>query len=142
MKKPKVYDKAKWHYGGNFRKDLEDHQGFVHTGMFVGWLIDHDMISEEFAPETARFRSGELTGAKVYELWDGVLVDDMLTDEGNRFAQAYFDFETGQYINDYGEILSRGLPTMYHVQDTRANYERLKQRINQRYDVWKKSQVA
>jgi hypothetical protein len=107
-----------------------------------GELIEHEMISEEFTLEPARFRSGELTGTQVYELGDGVLVDDMLTDEGNRFTRAYFDFKTGQYMKDYDEILSRGLPTQYHVKDTKDNYERIKQRINQRYEVWKKSQVA
>ena len=102
--------------------------------------IEHGMITEEFSAEAARFLSGELTGTQVYELWDGALVDDMLTEEGNCFARAYFDFETGQYLKDYDELLSRGLPTMYHVQDTRENYEHPKQRINERYEAWKKGQ--
>jgi hypothetical protein len=39
-------------------------------------------------------------------------------------------------------MLSQGLPTMHHTQDKRENYERLKQHINQRNEVWKKSRAA
>jgi hypothetical protein len=138
MNKPHVYDKAKWHTDGKFPKDLKQYQAFVHTGMFVSWLIEHDMISPDFVAETSRFRSSELTGTQVYELWDGALVDDMLTDEGNRFAQSYFDFQSGQFLKDYEEVFPSA-PTLYHVQDTRENYERIRDRINQRYDDWKKS---
>src|SRR5690349_16151301 len=28
-----VYDKAKWHFGGNFPEDIDNFQGYVHTGM-------------------------------------------------------------------------------------------------------------
>ena len=139
MSKPHVYDKAKWHYGGDFPRGLSDYQGFVHTGMFVGWLIEHGMISEEFEPETARFHSGELTGTQVYELWDGALVDDMLTEKGNEFAHAYFDFKLGKYLADYGELLGRGLPSHYHVQDNGENYARLKERIDERYADWQRT---
>ena len=139
MSNPHVYDKAKWHYEGEFPSRLSSYQSFVHTGMFVGWLIEHGMISEEFTPETVRFRTGELTGTQVYMLWDGALVDDMLTEEGNEFALAYFDFTHGQYMADYGEVLAFGLPSQYHVQDTHENYARIKKRINQRYSDWQQS---
>ena len=48
-----VYDKAEFHYDGDFPEDLEDYQGFVHTGMFVAWLIEHDMIDAEANEEFA-----------------------------------------------------------------------------------------
>src|ERR1700754_3717545 len=30
-----VFDKAKWHFGGDFPEDLDAFQGYVHTGMFL-----------------------------------------------------------------------------------------------------------
>jgi hypothetical protein len=141
MAEPLVYDKAKYHYDGNFPDDLEPEQGFVHTGMFLGWIIDHDLYSDWFGPEMrgyiSAFKSRDMTGAKVFEACDGVLVDDMLTDEGNAFARDYFDFERGKYLADYSELLTKGLPSMYHVADTWPNYEKLKKRIDQRYRDWK-----
>jgi len=35
MREAIVYDKAKWHYGGDYPKDLPIEQAFVHTGMFL-----------------------------------------------------------------------------------------------------------
>ena len=40
-----VYDKAKYHSGGNFPEELDQFQSFVHTGMYVGWLIDNDLLN-------------------------------------------------------------------------------------------------
>ena len=139
-----VYDKAKYHYDGDFPADLEIEQGFVHTGMFLGWIIEHDLYSEWFGKELAGYvaacKAREMTGAKVFEACDGVFMEDMLSEEGNRFAQYYFDFERGKYLSDYGELLGQGLPTIYHVSDSWANYERLRARIDKRYGEWKRLQ--
>jgi hypothetical protein len=35
-----VYDKAKWHYEGDYPKDLPTENAFTHTGMFLAWLAD------------------------------------------------------------------------------------------------------
>ncbi|MDM5319251.1 hypothetical protein RGT17_02390 [Bacillus altitudinis] len=43
-----VYDKAKYHYDGEFPKDLSIEQAFVHTGMFLGWIIDKKILMEKF----------------------------------------------------------------------------------------------
>ena len=48
-----------------------------------------------------------------------------------------FDFEIRQYLNDYGEILGEGLPTMYHVADSWENYERLKPILDRRLAAWR-----
>jgi hypothetical protein len=146
MAEPVVYDKAKYHYDGDYPKDLPIEQAFVHTGMFFGWLIDHDLYDNDFVRESGAedeiraFKNREMSGAKLYEHFDGALVDEMLSTEGNAFAQKYFDFEKGSYLKDYGECLAKGLPTMYHVQDTWENYDKIKQRIDQRYQAWKKRQ--
>ena len=71
MTQPIVYDKAKYHYDGEFAPDREIEQGFVHTGMFLGWLIDHHLYSKWFAEElsgyVSAFRAREMTGAKIFE---------------------------------------------------------------------------
>ena len=140
MTKPIVYDKAKYHYDGEFPSDLDMEQGFVHTGMFLGWLIDRDLYSEWFGKELSgyivSFKKRELTGAQVFEACDGVFMDTMLNDEGNEFAQHYFDFEHGSYLKDYAELFARDLPSIYHVQDSWDNYAKLKKRIDKRYWKW------
>ena len=137
---PYVYDKAKYHYGGDYLRDLSEEKAFVHTGMFVGWLVEHGMIKEDFEPDTKGFKERKATGAKLYESWDGCLISEMLSDEGNRFARDYFDFDRGKYLADYQELLAKGLPSPYHVADTWENYDTIKKRIDQRYVDWKKQQ--
>jgi hypothetical protein len=137
-----VYDKAKWHFGGNFPKDLDDFQGYVHTGMFLGWLIDNHLVSEEFKSDHAReiekFRGHHLTGSQIFETCcDGVLMVEDLNELGNRFALPYFNFDTGQYLSDYEKTLATNLSTLYHVADNWDNYINLKQVLDKRFFDWK-----
>src|SRR6478735_390289 len=41
-----VYDKAKWHYEGDFPSNLSEKQAFVHTGMYLGWIIEENLYSK------------------------------------------------------------------------------------------------
>ena len=137
-----VFDKAKWHYEGKFPKDLDEEQGFVHTGMFLGWIIETGLYSEDFVDdfksEVRKFKARKLTGTGVYAAADGVFDAEMLNREGVAFAKAYFDFDTGKYLKDYDKILTRKLPTLYHVQDTWDNYDLIKPQIDKRFAAWKK----
>ena len=136
-----VYDKAKYHYGGSFPEELDDFQGFVHTGMFICWLIDNDLLDEEFFEDgivdIKRVKNRELTGAQFYEIWmDGVFAIEEVSELGNRFALHYFDFDTGMYVNDYENILAKQLPTLFHVQDSWENYEKIRKVIDSRFAEW------
>ncbi len=149
MTKPFVYDKAKYHYDGDFPDELEESQGFVHTGMFLGWVIERGLYDTAwFGPEMTSyitaFKKREISGAKLFEACDGVFLDTMLNVEGNAFAHHYFEFGRGKYLRDYAEILvvPNGLPTVYHVADSAQNYDRIKRQINKRYREWKWPRTA
>jgi hypothetical protein len=137
-----VFDKAKWHFEGDYPPNLDKRHAFVHTGLFLGWVIDAGLYSDEFAEDFAkeihRFKARKLSGPEVYRVADGVFADDMLSEEGLAFAQAYFDFDTGKYLKDYEKLLAAGLPSMYHVPDTWESYHVLKSQIDKRYAAWKK----
>src|SRR5690349_9428607 len=141
-----VYDKAKYHYGGSFPKELPEEQAFVHTGLYLGWLIERELYSKEFGEESGelldRFRAREITGPEVYESWDGCLLDSMLSPEGNEFSRDYFDFDRGRFLTDYAEVLATGLPTLFHVANTWDNYDRLRERLDQRYEEWRRERVG
>ena len=136
-----VFDKAKWHYQGEFPEDLDDGQAFVHAGLFLGWVIEAGLYSEEFADdfeeEIEQFKARKLTGPGVYRVADGVFASDMLGEEGVAFARAYYDREDGGYLDDFESLLAGGLPTMYHVRDTWENYDRLKATIDERFAAWR-----
>jgi hypothetical protein len=136
-----VYDKAKWHYGAdNWPGDLDADQAFVHTGLFIGWLAERQLLSDEMTedcPELGSAVAAGLSGTQIYRMMDGVLTSEDLSDEGNAFAAAYFDFEGGMYLSDYHRLLVGDLPTQYHVADTRENYELLRSRIDERFAQWR-----
>ena len=145
MSAPIVYDKAKWHYEGDFPEDLEEEQAFVHSGMYLGWLIDNDLISEEFsednATEIAEFKKRKMSPIDIFERCDGCLVDDMLNDLGNRFSQAYFEFEVGEYLSDYEKLLGKKLPSLYHVKFQWKSFDKISAQITKRFKEWKKKNI-
>jgi hypothetical protein len=141
MSQPIVYDKAKYHYETIEQSGLVEIHAYIHTGLYLGWLIDNDLIDEEFkedfGDDIPKFLNRELTAPELFSLWDGALVDDMLNEEGNKFSQYYFDFEKGQYLEDYMRIAAKGLPSEFHVKNTWENYEVVKNFVTKRFEEWK-----
>jgi len=142
MANPDVYDKAKWHYGGNYPDELPNSHALVHIGIFLAWLVDHDLYGEEFhddfATEIAALKDRRLTGPHVLEQADGVFADDMLNDEGNAFTRYYYGVadRPGPYVADYERVFGQDVPTLYHVEDTWENYARIAVVLNRRYQEW------
>jgi hypothetical protein len=137
---PHVYDKAKYHVESVSDGGLPESHASNHIVPMLRWLIEHNLMSEFFltegADELARYRAGEIAIHELFESWDTCLVDDMLSDEGNAFAMAYFDYEKGQYIHDYVAELKDALPTEFHIPYSEANYARIASVIDARHSVW------
>ena len=144
MDSPIVYDKAKYHWESVNEEGLPDGQEFVHTGFYLGWLIENDLLDSEFVEEfleteIKEFQKRKITGPKIYELCDGALVDDMLTDEGNEFSQYYFDFEKGSFVSDYMKVFNvSGGKDFYGVKDSWGNYDKIKVCFDSAYSDWKR----
>ena len=144
MDRPVVYDKAKYHDETVMGYGLPDEQASVHTAFFLGWLIENDLYSEEFYSESKEqiedYKLKKKTAIEIYDWWDRCLIDDMLNDEGNAFAQDYFDFDKGVYLSDYANILVGELPSEFHVQYSWENQEKMSAKITKRYEKWKEKQ--
>ena len=145
-KPPPSYDKAKYHYETVQEEGLPDAHAANHAMYFMRWLIERDMMSEFFCNEgkepLAGFRRGEWTIHQVYGWWDEVLAGDMLSDEGNAFAIAYFDFDKGVYLKDYEETLLGKYESTWHIPFTEENYRKFKTVIDRRYEEWKQNPAA
>jgi hypothetical protein len=136
-----VYDKAKYHYGGQFPPDQTIEQAMVHTGLYLGWIIDTELFGGELAEDQeaiGAFKARQITGVQVYQKHNGCFTESMLNDEGNAFSQFYYDIECGRYLADYEDTLCQDLPSLYHVKDTWENYHRIKAVIDTRFLGWKK----
>ena len=92
--------------------------------------------------ELEDYRSGRITINEFYESLDCRLTSDMLSDEGNAFTRAYFDFSGGTYIKDYTEHLQKSLPSEFHVPYT-TDYEAAIHRvIDSRFLAWREARAS
>src|SRR5450432_138845 len=138
------YDKADWHLTANFPKDLEEEQIYVHTGFFIGWLIDKNLISDDFEDVNSdfipQFKQRKISGPKLYELSGGVFTADDVNDKGRLFCNYYYEPNT--YFKEYHDtfvksgLFSKGLPSDYHVQGTWNNYNIICNVIDKKYEIW------
>ena len=139
-----TYDRADWHYGGDFPEDLPPECGATHIGMFLAWIINNSLESEFHREESAdaleAVRARAMTGREfLIDECDEKFWDEDLSDEGNEFAQEYYGVTTegGQYFTDYEQILCAGLPSLYHVEDTWESYDKIAPTISKRFAEWK-----
>lgn len=138
------YDDASWHYGGTFPADLSPEAGGTHIGMFVAWCLLNGMAgkihTEDFPEMLVRLKNRELTpGAWFLGACDEKFTDEDLSEEGNAFAQNYYEGEFAGYLDDYTDAVGKGFPTLYHVPDTWGTFDSLSKVIRRRYELWKKS---
>ncbi|RAV99272.1 DUF7832 domain-containing protein [Pseudochryseolinea flava] len=141
--KPIVFDKADWHYGGDFPADLNAYQAYVHTGFYIGWLLDRKLFTEEFMNENDtsinKFLNREVTSVFFYkDQMDGLFQSNDLRSEAIEFTKYYFneDFSKSLYIEDYIELLCSHLPTIYHVKDNWENFYTIVKEIDGRFKQW------
>src|SRR5688572_20288592 len=90
-----AYDRADWHYDGDYPEDLPPENGGTHIGMFLAWAILNDLHGElhreESADAVAALKRREITGrAFLFSQCDEKFTDEDLNATGNAFAEAYY----------------------------------------------------
>lgn len=137
-KQDKIYDLAKNHFLGDYPASLPIERAYLHIGIYLGWVIDRDLYSEYFEDEASteifRFKNRELSCTVLAEIWDGSLSYELFSSEGNMFTSYYY--AGGLYRSDYHNVLVKGIPSIYHVEDTWPNYDKMIERISLRFDDW------
>lgn len=138
--KRNVYDNAKKHFLGNFPESLPIEQAYVHIGIYLGWIIETKLYSEYFEDEASnqvfRFNRREISCTILSEIWEGYRGHELFNSVGNMFT--YYYYGGGIYRSDYDQLLVKNLPSIYHVEDTWENYDKIKTRIDMRFHDWKK----
>jgi hypothetical protein len=147
-----AYDNAAWHYGGDYPKELPRENGGTHIGMFIAWAIMNNLESrfhrKESAASLAAVRARQMTGRQfLFEECDERFWKQDLNTKGNAFAKYYYQGASSQtevapYLEDYDQTLCGDLPTIYHVEDTWQNYDKIAVVISQRFDEWRQTHHA
>ena len=135
-----IYDKAKWHSEGDFPKGLPDYQSFVHIGLYLGWAVERglagELLADDFTDDVSQFLIGDISGARLLQITNGVLDDQMLSDEGNEFTSIYYEDAENGYYSDYEAVFPKA-ESLYHVEDTLDNFKKIKTRLDMRLDLWR-----
>lgn len=136
-----AYDRADWHYGGDFPADLPRERGGTHVGMFLAWAATAHLIGELHADESPddlrKLRDREITGCQfLFAACDEKLTEEDLNEEGNAFAKDYY--ATDRYLDDYADVLGDDLESLYHVEDSWENFDRLKPILDRRLAAWRR----
>ena len=133
-----AYDRADWHYGGEYPEGLPPENGATHIGMFLGWAIKRGLVGdihkEHSAGAVAAVRDGAQSGRDfLMEQCDEKFTDEDLSEEGNRFAESYYE---SRYFEDYEACVARGLESQYHVEDSPENRAKVEGLLDQRFAEW------
>ena len=133
-------DRMDWHYGGDFPDDLQEENGGTHIGIFLAWVINNDLVGELHVKESPQaledVKNRRMTGRDfLINECDAKFWEEELDQEGLDFTESYYSED---YFDDYTEVLAEDLPTIYHVEDTWANYERMSALIDRRFAEWKR----
>ena len=138
------YDDAEIYFLNFENDDLPNEAGATHIGMFVAWLIIHNLVSEDLQEEAAeeieKVKSREITGRDfVVDICDCKLFDEELNEEGNEFTTWYYETK---YIEDYCQVfeITGGTTVEFcSVEDNWENFDKLAPVLDKRFEDWKKA---
>jgi len=73
------------------------------------------------------------------EMCDGKFTSEDLNDEGNAFAEAYYEHG---YFDDYDEVLDvKSLESVYHVENSWENFDKVAALLDLRFQRWKSGEL-
>jgi len=134
------YDDWRWHTEGRFPKDRLPEQGYVHIGMYVAWLADHEMLDSGWVAKSgvkralAAMSERNDTPCALRDMTAGRLTGEMMTADGIAFSSAYYAPQYG-YAQDWQHAFGRRADR-YEVPDDWATYDLIAPVIAYRYDSW------
>ncbi len=150
------YDAVSLHYSDYFPKELTIDNAATHIGMFITWCVEAEFVSDEFIATVGEDNiqknlDHELSGVELLKLIENRFNDEHLTEEGNKFAEAYYLQHTkfakkyNTYVRDYLDTFEDyayengyEYTSLYHVEDNFKNYEVIRDVITGRLGDFKK----
>lgn len=140
-----AFDRMDWHYGGDYPEGLPNENGGTHIGFYLAWLIQNDLIGEfhleESIDELTAVRERKMDGRTfLIAMCDEKFTDEDVNDEGLEFTEFYYQAEENDFFDDYERILAQGLPTVYHVENTWENYDKIAPVMTAAFHNWKNEQ--
>ncbi|MFT5823485.1 MAG: hypothetical protein ACI8ZM_004747 [Crocinitomix sp.] len=137
-------DRIDWHSGGDFPDHLPAENGGTHIGFYLSWILNNDLQGELHRDsEDSKNRVIKVLN-RVYSGRDFLISDcdekfwfEDLNERGKSFTEHYYqDERIPNYLNDYSEIFESDAKSIYELEDSWENYEKVKSLIDNRYVNW------
>ena len=147
-------DRADWHSGGDFPKELPIQNGGTHIGMYLNWIIDNNLFGEMHLEDSKdgieNVKSRTITGRDfLFDYCDGKFWETDLNELGLEFTNFYYqNIENpedgyGQYLEDYEEAIGGDhFESFYEILNTWENYNKLSKLIDKRFKEWKNTRKS
>ena len=126
------YDRLDGHVESALEAGQPPEHGFTHIGLYLGWLIRHDLHDPAFFPIThvEAVKAGEMTGSDLTDDIDGKLVGLVMTAEGRAFSDARYE----AYMAAYAAAFADAEP--YAIADDDAAWARIEPILDGLYADW------
>lgn len=126
------FDDLDYHAGEAEEAGYPAENGFTHIGLYLAWLIRHDLHNPEHFPaeHVAAVRSGDMAGSDLADHLDDKLMADDMTAEGASFSAARYDAYLANYEREFAAEPS------YSIEDDAASYARIAPAIDREYGEW------
>ncbi len=127
-----TFDAFDWHLDAAVGRGRPPEQAFTHIGLFVAWLIRHDLHDPVALPAdvVAAVVSGERPGSDLRDAVNDALISDVMSAEGEAFTTWYYP----SYLDDYAVAFADSAD--YGVVDGPAAYSRIAPTIDRRFVEW------
>lgn len=137
-----IYDRVDRHTGSGFFPEGVPHENAaIPGGLYLAWAVDNELMSDQFldtsGEELAELGAGKVSGPELYRRWGGELNDELFNETGRSFAAWILSFPPVKFWDDFEQTLAADLPSIYHVPDTRLSLERLRERLDARFQEWR-----
>ena len=137
------YDHANYHWDNEFPKEVSEDNAMTHMGFFFAWALAHDLVSdfhreeEDSAGPLALVQNRTMSPRDfVIRYCDSQFTNEDFTESGNEFVDHYY---VKHYFDDYCKVFEGSVETIYHVNDTWENADKMVPVLDKRFEEWKQS---
>lgn len=134
------YDHPNYHWNNDFPESVSEENAMTHMGFFFAWALSRDLVSdfhceeEDSAEPLTRVAKRQMSPREyVIRFCDSQFTNEDFTDTGNGFVEHYY---IKQYFNDYCKMFEGDFETIYHVDDTWENADKIVPVLDKRFEEW------
>lgn len=126
------YDRIDWHLDGAIDAGQPEEHAFTHIGLYLAWLIRHDLHDPQVFPEehVKAVKAGDMSGSDLRDDIDGKLFGGVMNRDGRAFSDARYEIYLDEYAYLFHEVPE------YGVDDGPEAYDKVERLLDRMYAMW------